>query len=162
MNRSQWRHHMGFFHLSFLAALLLSLIPWNSYLQAIQPYWLAMIIAFWSLQRSPSIMNWAFFYGLILDVLSGSLLGKHGMSLVALSYLIGKSSKQLHLSSFWQLMMMVLGLLINDLVIRAAIDWISYRYTPDWTDLLPLVSAALVWPWLKYTMDRMLLSIKNG
>ncbi|WP_154222140.1 rod shape-determining protein MreD [Marinicella rhabdoformis] len=161
MNKSSGQTHFGFFHLSFLMALVMTMIPWGAYLKPIQPYWLAMIVAFWSLQRSPSIMTWAVFYGLLLDVLSGSLLGKHGMSLVALSYLIGKSSKQLHLTSFWQLMMMVLALLLNDLVIRAAIDWISYRYTPEWSDLLPLVSAAMVWPWLKYTLDRMLLSLKN-
>lgn len=162
MNRSQVRHHLGLFHFSFVAALLLMLAPWPKFMVPFMPYWLALMVAYWSLEGKKNIMNWAFFYGLVLDVLMGSLLGKHGMSLVALSFLITKSAKQLRITSFWQLMMMVLALLVNDLVIRALIDYISFRYLPWWTDLLPLISAALVWPWLKYIMDRKQLRIKTG
>lgn len=120
------------------------------------------MIAYWSLNAANSrVMYIAFAYGLILDVLMGSLLGKHGMSLVALSFLVTKSAKKLRMTSFWQLLIMVLVWLFNDIVIRAVIDWISHNYEPEFKDLLPLLTAALIWPWLKYLMDRLQVSLRN-
>ncbi len=156
-------NNKAFMHLSVLCALLLTMMPWSETVQLFQPHWAALLIAYWSLYAANSrVMYVAFAYGLLLDVLMGSLLGKHGMSLVALSFLVTKSAKKLRMTSFWQLLMMVLIWLFNDIIIRAAIDWISYRYTPKMTDLLPLLTAALVWPWLKYLMDRVQISIRNS
>ncbi len=152
-----------FLHLSILCGILLTLIPWPPAVALFQPHWAALMIAYWSLNAANSrVMYVAFVYGLILDVLMGSLLGKHGMSLVALSFLVTKSAKKLRMTSFWQLLMMVLVWLFNDIVIRAAIDWLSYRYQPQLSDLLPLITAALIWPWLKYLMDRLQTSIRNS
>ena len=150
-------------HLSILGAILLSLLPWPDQLALFQPHWVALLIAYWSLYAANSrVMYVAFGYGLLVDILMGSLLGKHGMSLVALSFLVTKSAKQLRMTSFWQLLMMVLVWLFNDIVIRAVIDWLSYRYNPELSDLLPLVTAALVWPWLKYLMDRIQTNMRSS
>lgn len=160
---SKQQSNRTFLHLSMLCAVLLTLLPWPDFLTNFQPHWAALMIAYWSLFAANNrVMYVAFGYGLLLDVLMGSLLGKHGMSLVALSFLVTKSAKQLRMTSFWQLLMMVLVWLFNDIVIRAAIDWLSYRYQPKITDLIPLLTAALVWPWLKYLMDRMRTSLRNA
>ncbi len=149
-------------HLSILCAMLMTLLPWPDQLAPFQPHWVALMIAYWSLYAANSqVMYVAFAYGLMTDVLMGSLLGKHGMSLVALSFLVTKSAKQLRMTSFWQLLMMVLVWLFNDIVIRAVIDWLSFRYQPCVADLLPLLTAALIWPWLKYLMDRLQTTMRN-
>ena len=150
-------------HLSLLCATLLNLFPWPAPMLSFQPHWVALMIAYWSLYANNSrIMYVAFGYGLLMDVLMGSLLGKHGMSLVALSFLVTKSAKQLRMTSFWQLLLMVLVWLFNDIVIRATIDWLSFRHKPALVDLLPLVTAALIWPWLKYLVDRIQLSYRRS
>lgn len=149
------RHQQALIHLSLLISLLLTLIPWPNTLQLLMPQWTAMVIAFWSLHdHNRSVMLLAFSYGLILDILMGSLLGKHGMALVALSFLMLKSAKQLRMTSFWQLLLMVLVLLFNDLLIRSFIDWVSYGYLPVWQDFLPLLTVVFVWPWLHYLLNR--------
>lgn len=149
------RSQQALVHLSLLVALLLTLIPWPTALQLWMPQWTAMVIAYWSLNnQNRSVMLLAFFYGLLLDVLMGSLLGKHGMALVALSFLVLKSAKQLRMTSFWQLLLMVLVLLFNDLIIRLFIDWASYGYLPKWQDFLPLISVVFIWPWLHYLLNR--------
>ncbi len=150
-------------HLSILFAILLTLFPWPEKIALFQPHWVALLIAYWSLYAANTkVMFVAFAYGLILDILMGSLLGKHGMSLVALSFLVNKSAKKLRMTSFWQLLMMVMVWLFNDIVIRATIDWISYRYQPQWQDLIPLFTAAFIWPWLKYLLDRIQTSMRNS
>ncbi len=156
------RQQQTFIHLSLLLALLLTLIPWPPTVQLFMPHWAALVIAYWSLHDDGRrVMLYAFSYGLILDVLMGSLLGKHGMSLVALCFLITKSAKQLRMTSFWQLLMMVLVLLFNDLIIRLFIDWVSYGYLPRWQDFLPLLTVILIWPWLNYLMDRIYATLRN-
>jgi rod shape-determining protein MreD len=150
-------------HLSLLCSLLLMLIPWPTWVISYQPHWVALMIAYWSLNAANNrVMFVAFCYGLILDVLMGSLLGKHCMSLVALSFLVTKSAKQLRMTSMGQLLLMVLVLLFNDIVIRATIDWISYGYKPSARDLIPLISTALTWPWMKYLLDRIQVSFRNS
>jgi rod shape-determining protein MreD len=149
-------------HASMLMALLLSLIPWPPMMLMLQPHWVALMVAYWSLNAASSrAMYLAFAYGLLLDILMGSLLGKHGMSLVALSFLVTKSARQLRMTSVGQLLGMVLVLLFNDIIIRAIIDWVSYGYTPTAGDLLPLLTAALIWPWLKYLLDRFQVAVRN-
>ncbi len=149
------RSQQALVHLSLLVALLLTLIPWPTALQLWMPQWTAMVIAYWSLHnQNRSVMLLAFFYGLLLDVLMGSLLGKHSMALVALSFLVLKSAKQLRMTSFWQLLLMVLVLLFNDIIIRLFIDWVSYGYLPKWQDFLPLISVVFIWPWLHYLLNR--------
>jgi rod shape-determining protein MreD len=149
-------------HLSLLCALLMMLIPWPAIMTYFQPHWIALLIAYWSLNAvSSRVIYVAFTYGLLTDILMGSLLGKHGLSLVALSFLVTKSAKQLRMKSIWQLLGMVLILLFNDILIRAAVDWLCYGYQPVMSDLLPLITAALVWPWIKYLLDRMQISIRN-
>lgn len=157
-------HHSGLLlHLSILCGILLTIIPWPSGILVFQPHWVALLVAYWSLNAANTrVMYVAFGYGLILDVLAGSLLGKHGMSLVALSFLVTKSAKKLRMTSFWQLLVMVLIWLFNDIVIRAAIDWISFNYQPKISDLLPLITAALIWPWVKYLMDRIQTSMRTN
>ncbi len=150
-------------HLSLLCSLLLMLIPWPNIIVWFQPHWVALMIAYWSLNASNSrVMYVAFAYGLLTDVLMGSLLGKHGMSLVALSFLVTKSAKQLRMKSIWQLLGMVVVLLFNDILIRSFIDWVSFGYKPKASDLLPLITATLIWPWIKYLLDRLQISIRNS
>ena len=163
MSRSSHQHAATLMHLSLLCAMIMMLIPWPSAILKFQPHWVALLIAYWSLNaRNNRIIYLAFLYGLIMDILMGSLLGKHGMSLVALSFLVTKSARQLRMTSMGQLLAMVLVLLFNDLVIRAVIDWISYGYKPVATDLVPLITAALTWPWIKYVLDRMQLAYRNS
>ncbi len=96
----------------------------------------------------------AFFYSILLDVLYGSLFGKHGFSMVAMVFLISKVHKRLKMTSFWQLALMVGALLLNDAFIRAMIDWLSGRQHFINLNVWQLLSSFLIWPWFKYFMDR--------
>ncbi|HHL31266.1 MAG TPA: rod shape-determining protein MreD, partial [Oceanospirillales bacterium] len=37
-------------HLSITVCLILMLIPWQGWLKTIQPYWLALVIIYWSIE----------------------------------------------------------------------------------------------------------------
>ncbi len=143
-------------HLTLLAALVLMLIPVHGWLKLLQPYWLALVLIYWVMEEPDhSGLFTAFFYGLLLDVLSGSLLGKHSLSLLVIAYLVSKYARQFRMISFWQLSLIVGGLLLNDLFIRSLVDWLAHGSLPRLEDLLPVISGMLVWPWLKLLLDHL-------
>ncbi len=145
-----------FIHLSIILSLVLMLIPWHGWLQTLQPYWLALIIIYWSIEAPKQCgMMTAFFYSILLDVLYGSLFGKHGFSMVAMVFLINKIHKRLKMTSFWQLALMVGALLLNDAFIRMVIDWLSHNEKSFSINLYAVLVSILLWPWFKYSMDRL-------
>jgi rod shape-determining protein MreD len=143
-------------HGSIILSLILMLIPWSGWLKIAQPYWLALVIIYWSIEapRQTGMLT-AFFYSILLDVLYGSLFGKHGFSMVAMVFLISKIHKRLKMTSFWQLTLMVGALLLNDLIIRTFIDWISMNKEDFTINLWPIFTSILIWPWFKYLLDRL-------
>ncbi len=131
------------------------LIPWKGWFQTLQPYWLALIIIYWSIEAPKQCgLFVAFFYSIMLDVLYGSLFGKHGFSIVAMVFLISKVHKRLKMTSFWQLAIMIGTLLLNDAFIRTVIDWLSQQSGSFKINLWPVLTSILVWPWFKYILDR--------
>jgi len=151
------KHHSGkLIHISVIICLLLMLIPWSPFIISLQPYWLALIIIYWSIE-SPSRFGMfsAFSYSILLDILYGSLFGKHGFSMVALVFIISKIHKRLKMTSFWQLSMMVGALLLNDAFIRSVIDWLASGISTLSFNVFPIISSILIWPWFKYFMDRL-------
>ncbi len=143
-------------HGSIIISLILMLIPWSGWLKIAQPYWLALVIIYWSIEapRQAGMLT-AFFYSIMLDVLYGSLFGKHGFSMVAMVFLISKIHKRLKMTSFWQLTLMVGALLLNDSIIRTFIDWVSMNQADFSINLWPILTSILIWPWFKYLLDRL-------
>jgi len=151
------KHHSGkLIHLSIICCLILMLIPWNGWLKTIQPYWLALAIIYWSIEAPKQCgLFIAFFYSILLDVLYGSLFGKHGFSMVAMVFIISKVHKRLKMTSFWQLALMIGALLLNDVLIRAMIDWLSSNNGFFNINFWQVLSSIFLWPWFKYFLDRM-------
>ncbi len=143
-------------HFSIIICLILMLIPWHGWLKIIQPYWLALAIIYWSIEAPKQCgLFTAFFYSILLDVLYGSLFGKHGFSMVAMVFIISKVHKRLKMTSFWQLTLMIGALLLNDALIRTMIDWLSNNSGVFSINLWQVLSSIFLWPWFKYFLDRM-------
>lgn len=81
---------------SFLLAALLSAIQLPKFLQWIWPQWMVLILIFWVLNL-PNRVNFglAFSISLLLDTLSGSILGEHGLALVIPVYFIIKFNNKI-------------------------------------------------------------------
>ena len=145
-----------FIHISIVISLILMLIPWQGWAKTFQPYWLALAIIYWSIEAPKQCgLFTAFFYSILLDILYGCLLGKHGFSMVAMVFLITKIHKRLKMTSFWQLALMIGMLLLNDAFIRTVIDWLSSNSQAFTINLWPVLTSILLWPWYKYSLDRL-------
>lgn len=137
------------------AALILTLVPLPALVDPLRPYWVALVLIYWCLETQGLIsLGLAFVIGLVLDVVTGSLLGLHALSLVVLVYLVTRFRARIRFFPPWQQALSVLALLLND---RIIILWVvSLRGEPlpgleFWA--APIVGTA-IWPWLFLLLDR--------
>ena len=150
------RESRSLFFLTITAAVLLSLLPLPEMLSPFKPYWVAMVVIYWSLETQNMVsMGLAFLIGLVLDVLSGSLMGLHGLSLVVMVFLVQRFRSRLRFFPPWQQALSVLGLLVNDRIILIWITALLGEPIPTWKYWLPPMVAMVLWPWLFLLLDRM-------
>ena len=149
------RESRSLFFLTITAAVLLSLLPLPEILLPFKPYWVAMVVIYWSLETQDMIsLGLAFFIGLVLDVLSGSLMGLHGLSLVVMVFLVQRFRSRLRFFPPWQQALSILGLLVNDRIILIWITALLGEPIPTWKYWLPPLVAMVLWPWLFLLLDR--------
>lgn len=152
MRRSERRRPLI---LALVAALLLTLVPLPESLEALRPYWVGLVVIYWALEVQGSIsLGVAFLVGLLLDLLSGSLLGMHALSLVVIAYLVERFRARIRFFPPWQQALAVLALLVNDRIILLWIGTLLGEAMPTWHYWLAPFVGTLIWPWLFIALDR--------
>lgn len=140
---------------TLLIAMILTVIPLPAVLTPMRPYWVALVMIYWCLETQDLItLGRSFIVGLLLDLLTGSLLGMHALGLVILVYLVKRFRARLRFFPPWQQALSVFALLLNDRIIVLWIISLQGDALPSasfW--LTPLVST-LLWPWIFLLMDR--------
>jgi rod shape-determining protein MreD len=141
--------------LSIMAAVFLSLLPLPEMLVPFKPYWVAMVLIYWTLETQDMVsLGLAFLIGLVLDILSGSLIGLHALSLVVMIFLVQRFRSRLRFFPPWQQALSVLGLLVNDRIILIWITVLLGEPLPTWEYWLPPLVGMALWPWLFLLLDR--------
>ena len=140
--------------LSLVVAFVLTLVPQSDLVRLIWPFWVAMVMIYWVLEGNKlRHLGHAFVIGLLLDVLTGSLLGQHALSLVVISFLLERFRNQLRFFPPWQQAVAVMALLFNDRVLQL---WVVVFGNEPWPPFLwwlaPLMGMA-AWPWLFLALD---------
>jgi rod shape-determining protein MreD len=140
---------------SYLAALILTVWPLPQWAEAFRPAWVPLVTIYWCLwlpERVGVIV--AFFAGLLVDALSGTLLGEHALALVLVAWAALRMHLQVRVFPWWQQCVVVLGILALHALVLFWVDGMlgytvgaAMRWTPA------LVSAAL-WPWMLQVMSR--------
>mgnify|MGYP001821971126 CR=1 FL=1 len=152
---SSLRESRSLILLTIVAAILLALLPVPEALQAFKPYWVALVMIYWSMEtRNTLNLGLAFLIGLLVDVLSGSLMGLHALSLVIMVFLVKRFRSRLRFFPPWQQALSVLGLLVNDRIILIWITALLGEPLPTWKYWLSPLVGMVIWPWLFLFLDR--------
>jgi rod shape-determining protein MreD len=156
------RESRSLIFLTIIAAMLLSLLPLPAALLPFKPYWLAMVLIYWSLETREIIsLGLAFLVGLFLDILSSSLMGLHALSLVIMVFLVQRFRSRLRFFPPWQQALSVLALLVNDRIILIWIIVLLGEPLPTWKYWLPPLVGMAIWPWLFLLLDRIRLRMRQ-
>ena len=84
--------------------------------------------------------------GLALDMLTGSLLGKHALALLPVVYLALRLHLRIRVALVWQVTVTVALMLVLYHFLLFWIDGVGQRAIPSALTWAPLLSSALLWP----------------
>jgi rod shape-determining protein MreD len=149
------RDRPGTIIFTLIAAAILTLLYLPATLDLLRPYWVALVIIYWCLETQDLItLGKVFIVGLILDLLTGSLLGMHALSLVILVYLVTRFRARIRFFPPWQQALSIFALLLNDRIILLWIIILRGDPLPSPGFWLPPIVGTLLWPWLFLLLDR--------
>lgn len=152
---SRRRERVSTLMLVLVVAMLLTLLPLPDALDPYRPYWVGLVLVYWALEiREMVSLGMAFVIGLVLDVLTGSLMGMNALSLVVLIYLVQRFRPRLRFFPPWQQALSVFALLVNDRIIRLWIASLMGEPMPTWHYWLSPLAGMIIWPWLFLLLDR--------
>ncbi len=132
---------------TFLAALILMLMPLPHWLELWRPEWIMIVLIYWCLaipERVGVIVGWV--VGITLDVATGSLLGQHALELALVAFIVVKLHKRLRLFPVWQQAVTVLLLALLSQLISVWVNGVIGRPTGGLAGWLPSMTTLLLWP----------------
>lgn len=132
--------------LSFLLAITLTIVPIPAWALWLRPLWVPMTLCCWVLLFPELVgLGVAFSVGIILDVLSMTLLGEHALILCVIAFMMAKLQRRLQnlptpqhaVAIFWMMTFYQVG----HYWIQAMVN-----HTPGtWLYWLPILSSVLIW-----------------
>ena len=118
--------------------------------------WLTMTVIFFSIFNISLIgIISVWFSGLILDIMTGGLMGENALILAVLSYLSYRFRFQIRVYPMWQIMTVVLILLSLGVLITLWIDGISGNMLFNIYDWINIGIAVLIWPIFMSIFEKM-------
>ena len=84
--------------------------------------------------------------GLLVDLLTGTLLGQHAMALAVIAWLTLRLHQRIRLFPVWQQALIVLVLLVLHQLLALWVDRFIGRPVPPWYYWTPSMVGMLLWP----------------
>jgi rod shape-determining protein MreD len=134
---------------TFLAALVLTILPWPTWTEQFRPNWVALVLVYWCMAVPARVgVGTAWTAGIILDVLYGSTLGENALALSLIAYLTVRFHLQLRMFPRWQQAAVVLLLVAANNLLLLWIKHLSGQAPATWAYITPSIVSMIIWPWL--------------
>jgi len=147
------RHGGLVIFISFLIAIILTILPLPTWAQVFRPEWITLVLIYWCMALPSRIsLGWAWVAGLMLDVTLGNLLGLHALSLTIVAFLTIKLYQRIRVYPLAQQALAILVLVAMSQLLNLWILGIIGKTPGSWTYWLPSISSAIFWPWLFVVM----------
>jgi len=142
------KHHGGTVILiTFIIALLLTITPLPDWLRYVRPDWVGLVLIYWCLALPTRVgVGTGWMAGLLVDLLTGSLLGQHALSLTVVAWLTLKFHQRMRLFPVLQQAITVMVLLIVHQLLALWISRIIGRPAAPWFAWMPAITGMLLWP----------------
>lgn len=135
--------------LTFIVALVLSVVPMPAPFDAARPMWLALVVAYWVMvlpHRVGLLTAWV--AGLATDVLFGELFGQNALVLILVAWLMLLLYQRIRRFPLWQQSLVMLPVLGIAQMVSLWLSSLVGDRSPTLLYLLPAVTSAVLWPWV--------------
>ena len=141
---------------TLLIAFAINLIPLGR--TPLMPDFVALVLVFWNVHQSRRVgVGLAFFFGLIMDVHDGAVLGQHALAYTLLSFFAITIHRRLLWFTVPSQAVQILPLFFAAHAVSLIVRMIAGGMFPGWELLLAPVFEALLWPiatWLLLAPQR--------
>jgi len=135
--------------LSVFLALALAVLPMPESLHIYRPQWVALVLIYWCMAVPERVgVGTSFVVGIFLDIVTGSLLGQHAMSLSILAFITLKTHRRVRIFPVWQQAIFVAALLLLDRLFMTWMDGAIGLPAKDSSFFIAPLIGGLLWPWL--------------
>lgn len=142
-------HRTWVIWLTFLFALMLSTLPMPESLEWGRPEWVALTLIYWVVALPHRVGPWsAWFLGLLMDILLGSVLGVHALSLAIVAYLAQQLHRRIRMFPLWQQAFLVLVLVGIHQMLQHWAQTLTGASMGSLLFLLPSLVSCFLWPWI--------------
>lgn len=132
--------------LTILIGLVLTILPMPGWTVWLRPKWVLMIVFFWVIHSQGRVgIFTAWVAGILLDLLTGTLLGQHALVMIILTYILLKIYPRFQHFALLQQTAIILSLVFFDLVLN---HWLMlFMLQPVSSSLywLSAMTSALIW-----------------
>ena len=136
-----------FIVVTLLIGLLANTLPMSGLALILRPDFLALVILYWCIQEPRLIgVGFAWWLGLLMDVVDATVFGQHALAYAVLAYGAGYFRRRVLRFPLWQqaAQVAVLLLLCSGLVLLVRVA--GGAPMPRWTYAIGSLTGALLWP----------------
>ena len=136
-------------------SILLLILPMPDWARPFRPSWVTLVLIYWIIALPHRVgVGSAFVAGIVLDVLTGTLMGHHALGLSVVAFIALQLHQRIRVFPFWQQSLGILVLLLIEHMLGLWITGATSGVAPPlayWAG--PFVSA-LLWPWMFVTLRK--------
>ena len=136
-------------------AMLLTILPMPEWARPFRPQWVTLVMLYWAIALPHRVgVGSGFVAGIILDVLTGTLLGQHALGLSVVTFVAIQLHQRIRVFPFWQQSLGILVLLVMEHLLALWVTGATRGISPGliyWS--VPLIGA-LLWPWVFVTLRK--------
>jgi len=113
----------------------------------LRPDWVLLVLVYWILALPGRVgIGWAWVTGLFVDVMTGSLLGIHGISFVLIAYILVSQYQKVRMYSVVQQAGIVFGLVFASQLLGLWLVTMTSDFEFGFLYFMPSMASGLVWP----------------
>ncbi|OGT97538.1 MAG: rod shape-determining protein MreD [Gammaproteobacteria bacterium RIFOXYB2_FULL_38_6] len=135
--------------LMIVIGMVLTILPLPAMVVWFRPSWMLMILVFYLLMF-PTEINLGIFWivGLLMDLLTGTLLGLHAFLYTVIGYLMIRFLSRLPMFSLWQQSFLWVFISFIYFFIQYLMLGMIGQLPHTWEYWMPILFNAVLWPWL--------------
>lgn len=134
---------------SFILALMLTILPLPLWAAWARPECVLLVIIYWTIALPNRVsIGIAWLMGLLLDVISGTLLGEHALAMALVAYITISLHRRLRVYPLWQQASFVFALVFLYQLIIFILQGMIGQLPQTFLYWLPSLTSMLFWPWV--------------
>jgi len=141
---------------TLIAAMTLTVVPAPQWVEFVRPEWTILVLIYWCMALPQRVgVGVAWFVGILVDVLTDTLLGEHALAFSVVAYITLKLHKRTRLAPVWQQALTVLALLLIQQLLSFWVRGMTGHTPRGWVYWTPALVGMTAWPPL-FVLMRML------